>query len=109
MITIAGASGIFYLLGKACIAGTSAYIGYIVITESDLKDEIDSPLAPVVVFLVVGYLVASIFMTVFSMSTDTIIHCYLVDEILNGESRNVPEPLKEYIQDYRDKADTGCC
>jgi hypothetical protein len=61
--------------------------------------------------LAYAYVVASLFLTIFSFSARTILHCFLLDEE-NGGSRDTPECLKKFIDDFdeskgQDKEEDG--
>ena len=74
--------------------GFSGLVGYFMIMGSDLKDEVYSPILPVIVIVIIGYLIGSIFLSVFSFSATTILHCYILDEEIEG--RHTPESLQEF-------------
>jgi choline transporter-like protein 2/4/5 len=98
-----GVGYVFNFLGKLLITCLSAYLGYFIIThEESFTNEISSPVAPTVVFAIVSYLVAALFMGVYEISADTIIQAYILDEKIHGENCTVyaPEPIKEFMDDY---------
>ena len=103
-----GVSSTFNFLGKALITCSSTYLGFFIITHKEsISKEITSPVGPTVVFGLVSYLVAALFMSVYEMAGDTIIQAFILDEKLNGEKQSVyaPEPLKEFMdeKDEREK------
>lgn len=54
-----------------------------------------------------AYCIASIFMMVYSISLDTILHCFITDEEIqnsNGGSnaKNTPAPLREFLAHNND-------
>ena len=67
-------------LGKAVIMGLTGFIGYIILMNSELKTQITSPILPTCLFVVIGYLVGSIFLSVYSFSSTTILHCFILSE-----------------------------
>lgn len=71
-------------IGKALIMILSGWLGYIIIMNSKLKDEVYSPIFPVVIVVVIAYLLASIFLSIFSFSATTILHCFILDEEVKG-------------------------
>lgn len=107
-----GAIGdIFKILGKIFITCLSSYIGFLLITSTEpYKSDIQSPIAPTLVFAVVSYIIAGIFMSIHEMACDTIIQAYLIDERLHISSvQFAPEPLKEFMSEHKDKKDQSCC
>ena len=76
----------FMFLGKLLIVAAAAYTCYVMITNvNSIKDEIYSPFIPIVVAGIIGYVMASIFLSIFGFAIDTILQCFLVDETLAGE------------------------
>ena len=99
MTSIVGSLLMF--VGKGTIILLSAWIGYLIIVNS-LKEKVASAIFPVVVIVVIAYLMASIFLSIFSFSAETILHCFLVDSELclkKGVSNvHTPESLKSFIE-----------
>jgi hypothetical protein len=62
-------------------------IAYLVfITISYYKKNLYSPVVPSIVIFVIAYAVGLLFMTIYSMSCDTVLTCYIYDEELNKQS-----------------------
>lgn len=101
---VLGAVGdIFKVLGKIFIMIVSTYSGFLIISYNEpYRSSVQSPIPPTIVFGIVSYIVAGIFMTVHEMACDTIIQVYLVDEQIHKTAFFAPEPLKEFIDNYRD-------
>lgn len=87
-------------MGRLLIACLSAWIGYLIIMNSSLKDQVYSPVFPIVVVVLISWLLGAIFLSVFSFSANTILHCFLIDEEIKGNRQ--PESLKEFL-DINDK------
>lgn len=96
---------VFLFLGRWTIAIVSTYGGYILITRwGKYEDDIHSPVFPTLVFFCIAYILALLFMSVYSMACDTILHCFLADEELAGtdrEATHAPELLKDFINRER--------
>jgi len=95
----AGIGVILIFLGKALIMALSGWIAYIILMNSSLKDQIYSPITPVVVCVGIAYILASVFLSVFSFSATAILHCFLVDEEIGGNRQ--PKSLQPFI-DHND-------
>jgi len=107
---LGGVGTILNFLGKVLITLLTAWLGYVIITNTDYYSEnISSPIPPTVVFIIVCYLVASLFMSVYSMACETIIQAFLIDEKSNGTSVYAPEPLVEFMKENREEKSRGCC
>ena len=97
-----GVSSMFIFLGKAMITCSSTYLGFLIITWFQyFPEEITSPVSPTVVFAIVSYHVAALFMSVYEMAGVTIIQAFILDEKLNGEKQSVfaPEPIKDFMKE----------
>jgi len=115
-MTLGAIGNVFIFLGKWQIALASTYCGYLIITRSSLyEDELNSPLFPSIVFLLLAYVIASLFMSLYGMAVDTILHCFLLDEELCSKNsrppQHAPEQLKSFLDKERDKESKscGCC
>lgn len=87
---------IMMVLGKATVMALSGLIGYIILMNSKYKDQITSPIAPVVVCVIIAYLISAIFLSVYSFSSTAILHCFLLDEETKGNHR--PKSLETFIE-----------
>lgn len=113
-LTLGSIGHIFQLLGKGIISIFSTYFGYLIITHaSEWKDSIHSPVFPTIVFLLISFLIAEIFMSVYGIACDAILHCFLADEEIckrNGRgAMHAPEVLKGFLDDERKKEQKGGC
>ena len=112
----AGSIGaIFMHLGKWVITLGSAYGGYMIIINADRwNDKIHSPIFPTVLFMLIAYMIAGIFMSVYGMACDTILQCFLVDEELSSKkgrpAGHSPEILADFMgkEKHRDQRNRCC-
>lgn len=87
-ISVVGTYLIF--LGKLIVALlTTGVCGLILTTGSKYKEELQSPLAPLLVIFILAFLVSTLFMTMFETTVDTVFLCFLVDESFNKQSNNM--------------------
>ena len=87
---------LFSLLGTIFISIASGIIGYFVITKVDIfADKVQSLVLPIICFVIVGAIMGMVSMSVFGMSSDALMHAFLLDEELNkGQSSAMPELQK---------------
>lgn len=79
-ILVNGIGNIFMFLGKMSIASCTAFIGFMMLDYwPEIKDKLDSPMAPTAVIFMIAYVVGAVFISVYSISADTILQCFLVD------------------------------
>jgi membrane associated rhomboid family serine protease len=62
----------------------SGFIAYLILMNSSIKEEIYSPILPVIIVVILSYIVGSIFLSVFSFSATAILHAFLLNEELGG-------------------------
>lgn len=83
-------------VGNLLIAAFTAWICYIIIVESDLINQIYSPVFPMIIVCKIALLVAYVFLAVFSQAAGTILHCFLIDEEVKGGRH--PQSLNEFLE-----------
>lgn len=113
---IVGSMGcIFLFLGKIFIACITAIGCYAMLTYwEEPREAIASPYFPCFVAMVIGYVIGSVYLSVFSFSADTVLQCFLVDEELaaKGTERpasNRPPSMDGFVKDLSNKKKKGCC
>ena len=62
--------------------------------------EVQQPFIPAAIILLVSYIVGSLFLSIFSFSSTAIMHCFLLDEECNGDGKNTPEALKDFLENF---------
>lgn len=94
---VTGIGYILIFLGKALIMILSGWIAYIILmNSSNIKGKLYSPIFPVVVVVGISYLLASIFLSIYSFSATTILHCFILDEEVKGN--HAPKSLMSFIE-----------
>ena len=83
-------------VGKALIMGLSGWIGYLILMNSDFKDKITSPVFPVIIFVIMAYLISSVFLSVYAFASTAILHAFLLDEEVGGN--RAPAALLEFVR-----------
>jgi len=95
--------GVFNLIGKLFIAALTGLIGYVIITEADTyNDELNSPILPTLIFVLIGYIIGSIFISIYGNASDALMHCFLVDCEINRDAQHSPPELRQFVEDERD-------
>lgn len=101
MLAIIG--GFFNLIGKVFISFLTALAGYVVITRVDrYKDKLNSPILPAFVFLCVGYIIGSIFISIYGNASDALMHCFFVDSEINTDAKHSPDELRSFVEDEKE-------
>lgn len=62
------------------IAGVNTVLGYLIVYEDkNIYNNIESPIAPLIVIFVISYLIASIIMGVYTVVSITLLQCMYTD------------------------------
>lgn len=100
---VEGIGSILMFVGKATILCTSGWIAYLIcMNEKNLKENLQSPIFPVVVVVFIAYLICSVFLSLFSFSSTTILHCFIIDsELSKTDGRKnsfTPKCLEPFLE-----------
>ena len=90
-------------VGKGTILVLTGWIGYLIIVNSSvLKDKVAAPIFPVVVIVIIAYLISGVFLSIFSFSAETILHCFLVDSEVSAKNGvanvHTPQSLQPFLE-----------
>ena len=66
------------MLGKGTIMAASAYLTILIVQMQ--YPEVQQPFIPAIIVALVGYVVGSLFLSIFSFSCTAILHCFLLEE-----------------------------
>lgn len=61
-------------------------------------------LLPVIIFIFIGYLIASLFFMIYGISADTIIVCFFQDRDTaskDGRAVNAPAPMTSFYEKFK--------
>ena len=90
--------GTFMFIAKFCIACFTALTCYFIL---NWMESVERVWYPVICTFVIGYVMGSIFISVFDASSNTILQCYLVDMDIARQtgidSSHVPPTLAEFL------------
>ena len=92
---------LFKISGVLCITGINYLIFNWIITDTEyFKTRVQNPLVPMFAIFIFGAIVSSLFMSIYSTSTDAALMCYLIELDLDKKPRH-PE-LSETIAQGND-------
>jgi solute carrier family 44 (choline transporter-like protein), member 2/4/5 len=75
-----GLGGLFIFLGKVFISVVNTGICYLILINwKELNDKLNSPIPPLVAVFLISYVVASVFMALFSITANALTQCFLTD------------------------------
>jgi len=98
--TVHGLGGIYTFVGELAMTSLATLYGYILITQHpDIEAKIYSPPIMCVFFAITSFIIAHVFMGVYGVSADTIVHCFAMDEEMNnGSAVHAPERLQDFAE-----------
>ena len=95
---------IISMIGKLFVAAGTGFIGFLIISnDPSVKDSLNSKVLPTIIFVIIGYSVASVFFSLYGITADTIILCFFADKKLaesGGRPVNAPAPMAEFYEAY---------
>lgn len=95
--------GVFNLIGKLFIAAVTGLIGYLIITQvQEYDSKLNSPILPTLLFILIGWIIGSLFISIYGNSCDALMHCFLVDCDINRDPKHSPEPLRKFVEDEKE-------
>jgi choline transporter-like protein 2/4/5 len=101
---VQGIGNVFMFLGKMTIASITTFIGFIIMENwASIEESLDSPAVPLLIIFMVSYTVGAVFVSVFSVSSNTILQCFLVDTDISeqegreGGAKHRPESLEAFV------------
>lgn len=102
IMTILGS--IFVSIGKVFIGAITAACGYFMLENiSKIKDAITSPIVPVIIMFIIGLVIGTLFMSIYGISADTILMCFLLTKEVNPSGKvRCPAPMQKFFKDNKD-------
>jgi hypothetical protein len=101
---VSGIGNIFMILGKMSIASLVTLIGFLLIENwPSIEEALDSPILPLLIIFMIGYVVGAVFISVFSVTSNTILQCFLVDTDISDQegkgagAKHRPPALEAFI------------
>jgi len=106
-----GIGKVVRLIGTFFIMVVTVFVGYQLLKALH-KDEVSSPVLPVLLMIMMGWCSAKLVMNVFGLAVDTVLQCFVADEEMNKDrtekSECTPEQLGKFMDDPGNKS-AGCC
>ena len=92
----------FSFISSLFVGVVSSLIGYsIIIGVKSIDESLNSYILPVVLFFVIGFFLGHVCMSIFGISGDALIFCFLLEEELNyGQAKGFPA-LQQFMRDER--------
>lgn len=95
---------VFVFIGKIFVASTCGIIGYFMITfDKGLEEKLYSKFFPVLVFIVIGYVMASVFFSVYGVAADAVLLCFFWSKENGDPTRPIsaPEPMQKFYEKFK--------
>ncbi len=100
---------IFIFVGKFLIAGLAGALAFVVAAYWPwITNRITSPIIPAIACALIGYVIASIFMSIFSIASNTILQCFILDTEIaqiksDGGANHQPQCLQGFVDAIEDR------
>lgn len=92
---VATLGSVIHALGYVFIMAITTFLGYFVL--QGLHPGM-SPIVPVIMYIIVSYVAAKLYMNVFGLAVDTMLQCFIATEEMGGDEEFVPSPLVNFIK-----------
>uniref|UniRef100_A0A7S2DLI7 Choline transporter-like protein n=1 Tax=Octactis speculum TaxID=3111310 RepID=A0A7S2DLI7_9STRA len=93
---LTGIGSFVFVIGRSVVTLSAASVAFLWI-DSAYGDDINSPLFPTVVVCIMAYVIASVFMGILEISSDTLLACYVLDKEMHDDS---PEYARGALQTW---------
>mmetsp|Transcript_28591 Transcript_28591/g.51833 ORF Transcript_28591/g.51833 Transcript_28591/m.51833 type:complete len:827 (-) Transcript_28591:30-2510(-) len=95
-------------LGISFITTATAIVGYFVL-QALYPDA--NPIVPLACYILMGYLVARLFLNVYALACDTSLQCFIIAEEMEHRGDFIPSALQSFIKqnDLQEVHEGGCC
>jgi len=95
---VAALGSIIHFLGFVFIMSATCIVGYFIL--QGLHPEI-TPVVPILCYMAISYLVAVLYMNVFTLAVDTILHCFIATEEMGSGNNDefVDKSLLKFLAD----------
>lgn len=106
---IALLSHVVHVVAMLLICSLTALVGYFIL-EVMYPDV--NPIAPTILYFIIGWMCAKLFIGVFAMAVDATLQCFIAAEEMDAGNSFAPTSLKTFIdsnQEKESKACDGCC
>jgi hypothetical protein len=87
---------IYMVFGCMFIGGFNGFYGFMIISQYPDAYAVSTPIAPAVACGVIGVMIAYLFMSIFSFSSDAILQSFLLAESLRLPSQQMPDELEGF-------------
>ena len=99
---VEGFSDVFMFIAKVCISVFSTVTSLFIMRWTLSDNPISSPIVPALIILMIAFIVAGIFVSIFDAAANTILQCYLIDvdidKQLHIDSSHVPQGLRQFLK-----------
>jgi choline transporter-like protein 2/4/5 len=96
-------STLILFVGKVFISAATTGAGYVYM-DYKMTDQLYSTAGPCILIFCLSYFIAGMFMSVFDMSTSTILQCFVADEeMFEGDECYAERELREFIDGFEEE------
>jgi hypothetical protein len=106
--TLHGITDLAVMFGVFLIAALTTIVGFVLLKSVEMFTSlVFETLWPLLIVFIIGLCCAMYFLSVFEVSADALIHCAIVDEMVNGQPLHLYAPIKEAVREMPMVNNTG--
>ena len=101
--------GAVHFLGLTFITAGTGLAGWALLAWA-FDGKLTSPIGPVIIFIIMGYCIGSVIISVFSISVDSILQCFVSDEEIHkteGGAKFTPKLLQQFLSSKQAKQEAN--
>ena len=101
---LSGIVELFLFLGTLIISVIMTFVGYLILRAYGHSFNVEyETFGPLIVIFIIAFVITSMFNHVFEISSDSMLHCYVLDESLNkGKATHMSQHLSEIVNNMND-------
>ena len=93
---------VFAFVGKVFVAASTGVIGWALIKyNAELNEKISSMIVPIIFFVLLGYMVAAVFFSVYGVAADSVIVCYFYSKEHPEYTTVAPTSMQSFYDTYK--------
>jgi Plasma-membrane choline transporter len=97
--TLSTLVALIMFFGKVLITGIVVLISYLMLMfQTKIHNTVFETYAPLIVIGIVGWIVSSLFVHVYECASDSMLHCYCYEELINRQAGTKPRLANRSLQ-----------
>eukprot|EP00927_Polykrikos_kofoidii_P026657 TRINITY_DN23703_c0_g1_i1.p1 TRINITY_DN23703_c0_g1~~TRINITY_DN23703_c0_g1_i1.p1 ORF type:complete len:836 (+),score=118.48 TRINITY_DN23703_c0_g1_i1:353-2509(+) len=103
---LSGLGMVIHVIGKLFVMAMTGVCGFWCL--EGIYPDVKSPIFLTCIYMCMGYVIGSLFMSVFGLAVDTTLQCFIATEEMGIEKEFIPKELQSLVEE-KGKSSSGCC